>query len=322
MNVKELIDQLEPRIQERVEKAYKRYNQVTREAMRNVTRLRLQKGKRKFIQGNEQLETRVPVQVKLAAPEEIESLVIPADGVIAATLSKWKPELEMLRGSSSEIFCLLMNGTKIDCVDNEVLYRPDIVNLTGSLEDAGKLAEKLLAEIDAFDVVGWLFHEMDGDVLGRYYYSHHGLTSDDGSARIELYSGIIALVSSRLGIEVEDLTVVVLAHELAHAYTHLGFDSNNHRWVDDDFYEAQHELKEGLAQYYGRLALEHLADIIPGAIPAYEKLLEKQPPAYQVHREWLDRDNPEAVRHALVTLRRENFVGIDRFNDYLHRPAK
>jgi hypothetical protein len=57
-------------------------------------------------------------------------------------------------------------------------------------------------------------------------------------------------VSEWMGCTVEDLTVVVLTHELAHAYTQLGADIEGRRWPAAAFAAAESGLKEGLAQYY------------------------------------------------------------------------
>ena len=58
------------------------------------------------------------------------------------------------------------------------------------------------------------------DVLGAYYFR---------IPEIRLYWVVIGIVARVLAVSVEALTVVVLAHELAHAYTHLGLDIDNER---------------------------------------------------------------------------------------------
>jgi hypothetical protein len=60
------------------------------------------------------------------------------------------------------------------------------------------------------------------DFLGVYEYDAKDLFEDQRAvnrATIRLYWGVIGLVSQWLGCAVEDLAVVVLTHELAHAYT-------------------------------------------------------------------------------------------------------
>ncbi len=67
------------------------------------------------------------------------------------------------------------------------------------------------------------------------------------STQICLYWGVIGLVARLLGVSVEGLTITVLAHEYAHAYTHLGFDRSGGRWTGEAFGASEHELVEGLA---------------------------------------------------------------------------
>jgi hypothetical protein len=69
--------------------------------------------------------------------------------------------------------------------------------------------------------------------------------SDDANARVELFWGVIGLVSRLLGVSVEGLTVKVLAHELAHAYTHVGADADGRRWGTTAFQRTDRALLEG-----------------------------------------------------------------------------
>jgi hypothetical protein len=58
--------------------------------------------------------------------------------------------------------------------------------------------------------------EIEEDILGVYIFS------GPRTPRIEIYWLAQALVAAMIGARIEDLTVVTLAHELAHAYTHVG----------------------------------------------------------------------------------------------------
>jgi hypothetical protein len=69
-----------------------------------------------------------------------------------------------------------------------------------------------------------------------------------------------------LGCQVEDLTIVVLVHELAHAYTQNGADIEGRRWATISFAKAETALKEGLAQYYtDRAALRRFSQDFLGS---------------------------------------------------------
>src|SRR4030095_13125762 len=98
-------------------------------------------------------------------------------------------------------------------------------DLPASLAPAHELAGRLINEANKFDLLKWLL-AVNEDILGIYRYSAiSGRKLRNGvEGEIELYWGIIGLISRLLRCSVEALTVVVLAHELAHAYTHLGYD--------------------------------------------------------------------------------------------------
>lgn len=53
-----------------------------------------------------------------------------------------------------------------------------------------------------------------------------------------------------LDVTVEGLTVAVFAHELVHAYTHLGNDHDVQQWETKAFADADNKIVEGLAQFY------------------------------------------------------------------------
>jgi hypothetical protein len=124
-------------------------------------------------------------------------------------------------------------------------------------------------------------------------------------------------VAEVLNLSVGDLTVVVMAHELAHAYTHLGFDIDGYYWNTYSFYKSDRALVEGLAQYYTEKALKNLSIRIPGGYIAYEELLRNQPSAYHTHIEWIKDTTPESIRTALITMRKKYPIKLNEFNDKL-----
>jgi hypothetical protein len=158
--------------------------------------------------------------------------------------------------------------------------------------------------------------KIDEDILGAYFPlgrapGHHGV------AVIEIYWSVIGAFAKSLEIDVEGLTVTVLAHELAHAYSHKGADTNGDRWGDVAFCNSTVFIKEGIAQYYTEkiirwLRLRNLET--PHA--AYSRLLKCQSPPYRIHEQWSKDYSQEAVRAAIIecrnnrTTRTEDFVGL------------
>ena len=87
-----------------------------------------------------------------------------------------------------------------------------------------------------------------------------------------------------LGVAMEDLAVVTLTHELAHAYTHLGCDIDGRPWNNDGFWRSGIPVIEGLAQFYTQTVAKRLADRRPGVQTAFEALLRRQHCTYTCFR--------------------------------------
>ena len=122
---------------------------------------------------------------------------------------------------------------------------------------------------------------------------------------IRLYWMVIGIVAAALGVPREALTVVVLAHELAHAYTHLGRDIDSDRWDINAFAAADLAIVEGLAQFYTAVVCKRLESRLPTALPAYENLLNLQTGPYTAHQHWLEKNESggEIVRVAMIECR-------------------
>ena len=164
-----------------------------------------------------------------------------------------------------------------------------------SIADSKEVVEKLLRFCVQRSAVRRLL-AVDADIFGTYRV-------EAGEARIDIYWAVIGYVAPSLGVDPVDLALVVLVHELAHAFTHLGRDADGSDWAG--FWDADRGLLEGLAQYYTHLVLENaqLRGRSTAAKHAYELLLPHQPEIYQRHAEWVSRWPPEAVRAALIEAR-------------------
>lgn len=163
--------------------------------------------------------------------------------------------------------------------------------------------------MDKLDLLRWIL-EVDEDVLGTYGYGSFDFGPD---AIVTLYWAVIGVCAGWLRTPVEDLAAVVLAHELAHAYTHLGRDIDGRRWEVSAFRESDHALKEGLAQYYTARVCSRLGVQASGCFAAYDRLLPHQPVAYQTHVPWLAEFTPEEVRYAMIAVRREARASLAEF---------
>jgi predicted Zn-dependent protease with MMP-like domain len=189
-------------------------------------------------------------------------------------------------------------------------------------ESAARMAAVLVGMADRPTLdLGKVIVEVDEDVLGAYAYDRQERSPYRGThaAEIRLYWGAIGLLARVLDVTVEGLTVLVLAHEFAHAYTHLGFDRQGERWSGEAYAATDHVLKEALAQYWAWVALKKLEDRLPDGLAAYERVLPKQPPAYHAHGPWITRFRPDTIASALVRMRPKGAVHYEAFVEELER---
>lgn len=126
--------------------------------------------------------------------------------------------------------------------------------------------------------------------LGRYFGG-----DETSSSRIELYWLTIGITAEDNHWTVEDLAQVVLLHEWAHAFTHLGRDGDD-CCLGPTFHTLERpELVEGLAQYW-----VHYASRCPGMAPAafrvYAQFMRHQSQPYREHLLWLSSKDIEALQ--------------------------
>ena len=147
---------------------------------------------------------------------------------------------------------------------------------------------------------------IDQDILGAYFIHER---------RFAIYWQAIGVIAARMEMSVEALTVVVLAHELVHAYTHLGFDIDRRNWPTERFCSTDIAIIEGLAQFYAEVVCRKLVEQLPEASRTFEDLISVQHPIYATHREWVfvgDESNGEIIRGALVECPWLRWTGTDR----------
>ena len=252
----------------------------------------------------------VPVEVVPGYPLALEKIEFPADISRILLLGRYRTPLEQAR----------------DCVPGLLRLRDELLGMP----DANKWASVSASDLQS--VAHWVTalltvlnkHDplkkvllVSKDFLGVYEYDAKDLLEDQQAvnrAAIRLYWGVIGLVSQWLGCAEEDLAVVVLTHELAHAYTQLGADIEGHRWPAPAFARAETALKEGVAQYYTDRVLHRLERRYAGALKIFLQMLPSQPAAYRAHEPWIDKSSPEAVRRAMLEVRRRGEGRLEDFN--------
>ncbi len=317
MRVTDLIKQLPTTTQREVLDCYKRYGVGVREAIAKAIRLPLSWSNK---EEGEAWTCSCSVEIdKIGYPTVIERITIDDKFALAANLQLWLPSLCGFRDRATEMIELSSRRTLTE------LTAIDIPGFSKNVKDSRAIADELIkqAAVEQFDL-SEIILEVNQDVLGVFFFD----SSEDGSryrrkysTQICLYWGVIGLVARLLGVSVEGLTITVLAHEYAHAYTHLGFDRSGGRWAGGAFGASEHELVEGLAQYWAAIALERLESRLPEALHAYKILLPKQPDAYRAHQPWLEQYSPDTVAAALIRLRPNGALEYEEFCNELGRIA-
>lgn len=150
----------------------------------------------------------------------------------------------------------------------------------------------LVKELEKLSLIERI-RNINEDILGAYFFRR---------PKIYVYLMVIGLVAALLQVQVEALTIVVLAHELAHAYTHLGKDIDGQQWDTEAFAKSSLSIVEGLAQFYTEVVCRRLSERQPDAFAAYKKLLAMQSGPYVVHKEWVQDDQRagEVVRISMI----------------------
>jgi len=283
-----------PGVREAVERACKQWNTILRDYLRNETALRLTVGD----------DTRaVPVRVVSGVPTVFASVMIPLRGLEWLLLNR--PSL-----------VATAEGTRFmaEHVDEVRGWWGEEVGPSGRDEITGvhQTAEAWLRQLDAAKAVDQIVG-IEEDVLGAYYFR---------VPEIRLYWVVIGITARILGISPEALTIVVLAHELTHAYTHLGQDIDGLRWDTETFAATHLDVVEGLAQFYTGVLCKRLEPRMPTAFVAYEKLLEKQGGPYKAHLQWGEDEqtrNGEIIRGSMIECRCQGRTKTEQFMESVQR---
>lgn len=156
------------------------------------------------------------------------------------------------------------------------------------------------------------FQRIDEDVLGAYFFR---------KGNIQIYWMAICLIARILDVSVEGLTIAVLAHELVHAYTHVGSDIDGEQWETGAFAEADLKIVEGLAQFYTAVVCKKLEGKLPGLPDAFQQLLSIQSPTYTEFRSWTTENERagEIVRFSMIGVRKRNVLSYEGFLEEIRR---
>jgi len=137
------------------------------------------------------------------------------------------------------------------------------------------------------------------DLLGVY---------DSGKNKIILYDLLIKLCSLQLNLDHEGLKTIVMIHELSHAITHRGIDSDKKIWEYFDI--AAPDTTEYFAQIYTYKKL--LRDNNKLCLKIMDRLSETQSGVYQSYKESIAKPI-DAINEELYKARRMIPVGFELY---------
>ena len=282
--------------EEEVSLAVDRWKERIRDGVRSMTGFRLTEpsGKRK--------QTVVPLIVVPGLPALLQELVesrLPDDDMWAIELiGAWRHRIQDLARASKTFPVLIDELEKLES------WAAKARRYRGILEELDLMASELQRQAQLAQLTQKLM-SIEEDILGAYFYSERAglFGSEPYKTRIELYWLVIGSLARLIGTSVEGLTVVVLCHEFAHAFSHVGKDIDGKTWRSS-FASAHKYTKEGVAQFYTGRVMKKLAEQgYPELLAAYETLLQHQQGPYKCHLEWAEY-SPEVMREALLQARR------------------
>jgi hypothetical protein len=277
---------------ELVEKTWRKWNTPAREFLRAETGLKLSVSSKQHS---------VSISIENSVPNGIDSIINDI-GIESWILGRKRQMLESLRSGTADLDSYLECNPKIksqfDLRDQEI----------DSIEEYLSTLDKIIKQLPPLHrEVSTRFKVINEDVLGAYFFMN---------PHIELYWIPIALIAEAINASIEDLTIIVLIHELAHAYTHIGMDIGGRSWETQDFRKSDLAVLEGLAQYYTYIFLASIRKNQPNVLTVFEDLLKMQHPAYHTFKIWMgdsqdersEAGRSEAIRLALLDARLQGVV--------------
>ena len=272
---------------EEVARAYRQFNQAIREYIRSETGLRLTDT------ASDGRTAAIQVKIVEGFTDEFAELVDRYQDPVLWHLILGQPKLAKLMEGAAFVL------ESWDRLDGWPKLPAAAQGTQSSLKSAFAAAEALQL-IAKGDEVRKEIANIKTDWLGAYRYP------PGRQPWIEIYWMPIAMAAGMLEVEIADLTLVTLAHELAHGYTHIGYDIDGTQWPTRDFGAADVTIKEGLAQFYTQVVAEKMSVRAAGMRGAFDKLLAIQSDPYKAHKKWF-KEKPEqqgeVIRFALISAR-------------------
>jgi hypothetical protein len=300
----EILEVIAPDTRDRVQAVVSKHSKMIHEALYHLTRLEIRNepsfGRRGTL--DVLLEEGHATSFRPGALSDLEG--------VQAQLASLKPSASRLHDAVTH-FQKRLQGVPDVLKEFPELQPPDGL-LDGCLKTTRMIMDKVIGQ------------ELLPEILAVHGERFGTFTLDDSvqGGKVKLYWAVMGyFVYTKPEVSLEGLAEFILAHELAHAFIHVGFDAVSRRWVGDDFKKTDNSLKEALAQYYAVKVVEELGEKLPHARDSYKALLAMQKGKnYRLHEPWLDPEtgyHPEIMRAALIPLRQSG--PIRKFEEFAKR---
>jgi hypothetical protein len=224
-NIIQILNNRFPDLEERVYRTYRQWNNILRDYLRSETALRLSVG--------DDIQS-VPINITAGMPQPFHAIISGQEKNLEFLLHK-----PLITTTRDGLKYIENNYAKVA----EFVNNGDANSETVSDEELKKtlhFLDRIIKKLDLIDFIQKI-KNIKQDILGAYFFNH---------PKIELYYIVIGIMAAMLDVSPESLTVVVLIHELTHAYTHLGKDIDGSRWETKFFKETDLQIVEGFAQFY------------------------------------------------------------------------
>lgn len=159
---------------------------------------------------------------------------------------------------------------------NHNQYLPD--TLKNNMLEIVKYCDSKLLEYNIDLLIKRLFENYEGKLKSPF-----GVYRIKPSS-IELYLLPIVIFCKSHNLDFETFFIIILAHEIAHLYNHVGEDKDGYYWRK--FSSTDTHLAEGLAQYYTWAFLHSYEDKLPGGKFTFRFLEKRQAEEYRWFRLW------------------------------------
>jgi len=286
----EALDRISPEIRGAVEQACKRWNTIVREYLRAETGLHFAVDSRS-----------VPIKVVDGLPPHVAETLQQFEGLELLLLNR--PAIVAVAKSTQA----METCVELACATWGAETGPAGID---DIKRVRTTAEGWLKKLDALQPAKQIMG-IEEDVLGAYFFR---------IPQIRIYWIVIAITARALGVSIEALTIVALAHELAHAYTHLGSDTDNEQWETAHFAASDLDIIEGLAQFYTHNVCRRLLARNSAPLDAYNVLLKQQSGPYTAHLQWVDGERgSEIVRVSMIECRSKGITSSSEFASVIRR---